>query len=565
MKPRIIVCCLGSTGYQIFCLLRQQGASVVGVGEHLVPGEETGIIVGDPRSAATLLAAGIRDADAIAIASDDDAVNLAILMQARLLNPKIRIITRLFNGSLGDRLDRTLPQHTSMSVSTLAAPIFAFAAMGSRAIGHLTLFNETWPIHEEYIDQRHPWNGRKLAELWEDPRRMLIYYLPQHPHIDLVSAVLTGKTLEVGDRLIVATQLSKRHNRRSWGRKFQESLGNWRRFQQQNQATTLALLALLLTILTATFTYTIVNTNTSFVDSLYFSVGMITGAGGNEAVAEHSPVPLKLFTALMMLVGAGAVGICYALLNDFILGSRLRQLWDTPEIPHRHHYIVCGLGDIGIKAIEQLHSNGYDVVVIDRDPNCRFLSTAQGLKIPVIQADATLPASLKAAHIEKAEAVLAVTSNDMTNLEIALTAKGVVPQLPLVVRSEDPRFALMVQQVFDFEHVLNPTEIAAPAFAAAAIGGRILGNGMTAGSLWVAIATLITPAHPFYHQTVQESAMKADFVPLYIQTPEKTIHGWELLETSLEVGDVLYLTIPGNKLELLWRTTPSKLISSSSS
>jgi voltage-gated potassium channel Kch len=226
---------------------------------------------------------------------------------------------------------------------------------------------------------------------------------------------------------------------------------------------------------------------------------------------------------------------------------------------------VCGLGDIGIKAIEQLHTNGYDVVVIDRDPNCRFLSTAQGLKIPIIQADATLPASLKAANIEKAEAVLAVTSNDMTNLEIALTAKGVVPQLPVVVRSEDPRFALMVQQVFDFERVLNPTEMAAPAFAAAAIGGRILGNGMTAGSLWVAIATLITPAHPFYHQTVKESAMKADFVPLYIQTQEGTVHGWKLLETSLDVGDVLYLTIPGNKLELLWRTTPSKLISSSSS
>jgi voltage-gated potassium channel Kch len=565
MKPRIIVCCLGSTGYQIFGLLRQQGASVVGIGESPIPGEEAGIIIGDPRSATTLLSAGIRDADAIAIASNDDAVNLAILMQARLLNPQIRIITRLFNGSLGDRLDRTLPQHTSMSVSTLAAPIFAFAAMGSRAIGQLTLFNETWPIHEEYIDAHHPWQGRKLEELWEDKRRMLIYYLPEHPDLDLVSAVLTGKTLEVGDRLIVATQLSKRYYQRSWGKKFQEAVRTWRRFQQQNQATTLALLALLLTILTATFTYTLTNTDTSFVDSLYFSVGMITGAGGNEAVAEQSAIPLKLFTAMMMLVGAGAVGICYALLNDFILGSRFRQLWDMPQIPDRHHYIVCGLGDIGIKAIEQLRGNGYDVVAIDRDANCRFLSTAQGLKIPVIQADATLPATLKAANLEKAEAVLAVTSNDMTNLEIALTAKGVVPQLPVVVRSEDPRFALMVQQVFDFERVLNPTEMAAPAFAAAAIGGRILGNGMTAGSLWVAIATLITPAHPFYHQMVKDSAMKADFVPLYIQTQNGTVHGWNLLETCLETGDVLYLTIPANKLELLWRSTPSQLISSSSS
>ena len=108
--------------------------------------------------------------------------------------------------------------------------------------------------------------------------------------------------------------------------------------------------------------------------------------------------------------------------------------------------------------------------------------------------------------------------------------------------------------------MLSPAELAAPAFAAAALGGRILGNGITANSLWVALATLITPAHPFCGQRVKEAAMKTDFVPLYLETNYQTIHGWDLLNTYLSAADVLYLTMPAMGLEQLWRTAPPQLI-----
>ena len=186
---------------------------------------------------------------------------------------------------------------------------------------------------------------------------------------------------------------------------------------------------------------------------------------------------------------------------------------------------------------------------------------ARSLKIPVIQGSASIPATLEAANIKQAAAVVAVTSNDMSNLEIALSAKGLAPKLPVVVRNQDSHFALMVQQVFEFESVLSSTELAAPAFAAAAIGGRILGNGMTADRLWVALGTLITPAHPFCGYRVQDAAMSADFVPLYVETKCQTIHGWDLLNCCLSAGDVLYLTMPANRLDRLWINT-SELIKS---
>ncbi|MGB5592983.1 MAG: NAD-binding protein [Crocosphaera sp.] len=554
MKPQIIVCGLGRTGYKIFRLLRRQGAAVVGVSDRLILGETSdNVVIGELGSPSTLAKAGIHHAHTLVLAANDDAVNLGVLTQARILNPKIRIINRLFNHTLGERLDQTLPHHITMSVAALAAPIFSFAALGNKAIGQLQLFNQIWPIQEVIIDENHPWLGLNLGELWECSSRMLIYYLPAQGELDLVSAVLQEKSLQLGDHLIIGTKLTTRSKRRFWWQKIVKAIANLKRYRPYVNPVIAVTLCLMGMIMAATFTYVAVNYNTSLVDALYFSVGMITGAGGQEQVAEKAPPSIKVFTAMMMIVGAAVIGVCYALLNDFILGSRLKQFWDVARVPTRNHYIVSGLGGIGIQIVRQLHEQGYEVVVIESDPNNRFLHSARSLGVPVILEDARVDETLKTANIEKAEGILVVTSNDMINLEIGLTAKAIAPHITIVLRSQEPQFGQSIQEVFEFETVLCPAELATPSFAAAALGGRILGNGMTEDLLWVALATLITPKHSFCGQTVKEAAMNGGFVPLYLERTPLTIHSWQLLDTSLQSGDVLYLTMPANELEQLWR------------
>ncbi|MBD2194217.1 MULTISPECIES: potassium channel family protein [Calothrix] len=561
MKPRIIVCGLGRTGYKVFRLLRQQGAFVVGIHHKPIPGESApDVIIGDLHTAATLTAAGIEQAHTLVIASSDDARNLAIMLQARVLNPHIRIINRFYNTSLAERLDQTLPNHLSMSVVGLAAPVFTFAALGNQAIGQIKLFQQTWPIQEEYIDENHPWLGHKLSELWEERSRMLIYYLPVKGKMNLVSALLSEQKLKVGDRIIVGIQPRVRSTRKSWVRKLLKVCTSLKQFQKHAQSVLVMAAVLLVIILLASLTYVSASLNISFVDALYFAVGMITGAGGNDKVVEFAPNSIKLFTVVMMLVGAGVIGIWYAMLTDFVLGNRFKQFWDAARIPQRHHYIVCGLSGIGVRIVQELHASGHEVVVIETDSNNRFVNTARGLGIPVIQGDASFRAILEASNINNAAAVLAVTSNDAINLEIALKAKGLSPSIPVIVHYADPDFAGMAQQVFDFDAVLSPAELAAPAFAAAALGGRILGNGITADSLWVAFATMITQVHPFCGEIVKDVAMSADFVPLYVETTHKTLHGWELLDTQLSPGDILYLTMPANRLYQLWRDERSQVM-----
>lgn len=551
--PPIIVYGLDSIGYRIFCLLRQQHASVVGVNAMPIPNEAE-IIVGNLQSIHTLRQAGIEMAQTIIITNNDDALNLDILLQVRVLNPRIRIINRLFNQSLGDRLDRTLPEHSTMSVAELSAPIFAFAAMGQVAIGHLQLFQQVWPIYEEFVHQDHPWCGRLIRELWDDRTLMFIHYLTSDAEMSLVEAMSLGRRLEEGDRLIIGTRPRVATHRVSLLETVKKGVRWIGQFQRHLRSALLVTLSLFLTIFIATVVYKSFGWDQStLVDALYFSVGMITGAGGNEDIAERSSALVKIFTVIMMLVGAGVIGIFYAFLNDFILGSRLRRFWDVARTPFKDHYIICGLGGIGIKIAHQLLSQGHKVAVIEQNADNRFLSMARSQQVPVIVADARLPLTLKTANIAQARSILAVTNDDMSNLEISLTAKELAPQVSVVVRSNHPTQASRMNQVFDFDAVLNPFEIAAPAFSAAALGGRVLGSGVTGNILWIALSLLITPAHPFCGDTVESIAIAADLVPLYLQTSTQQLHGWALLHTQLKPGDVLHLTIPAQNIERLWR------------
>ena len=561
MTPQIIVYGLDSIGYQIMCLLRQQEAAVIGVNQYPIPGEAE-IVVGDLLLADTLRRAQVETAQTIIIANNDDAINLELLLQARLLNPRIKIINRLFNQSLGDRLDRTLPHHSTMSVAELSAPIFAFAAMGQVAIGHLRLFQGIWPIYEEHIHEDHPWCNCLIQDLWSDRARMFIHYLTSDTEISLVEAMSTGRRLQAGDRLIIGTRPKVATQRASLIERLKKSLIWLEQFQRHLRSGLLVTLLLFLTIAIATSAYVAFGWNQgTLVDALYFSVGMITGAGGNEDIAEKSSAAVKVFTAVMMLLGAGVIGVFYALLNDLVLGTRLRSFWEVTRVPQKGHYVICGLGGTGLKVAQQLVSQGHKVVVIERDENSRFLSMAHAQQIPVIRSDASLPVTLEAANIERANALIAVTSDDMSNLEISLTAKELVPSLPIVVRSSKLSLAGRMDQIFDFTAVLNPFDVAAPAFAAAALGGRVLGSGVTGEILWIALSLLITPAHPFCHQTVQAIAIEADLVPLYLQTSrQRQLHGWDLLEARLKPGDVLHLTIPAKNVERLWRTSNEKVV-----
>lgn len=83
--------------------------------------------------------------------------------------------------------------------------------------------------------------------------------------------------------------------------------------------------------------------------------------------------------------------------------------------------------------------------------------------------------ALEQAGVRDCRAVLLVTTHEQVNLEAALTARVLNPSVRLVVRSDKQNLNdLLAQQLPDFI-AFEPTQLAAPAFALAALGEELLG------------------------------------------------------------------------------------------
>jgi voltage-gated potassium channel len=111
-------------------------------------------------------------------------------------------------------------------------------------------------------------------------------------------------------------------------------------------------------------------------------------------------------------------------------------------------------------------------MVIELKPNADMVSTVRELRIPVIHDDATRPATLEAAGIQRARTIILATQNDSLNLQIAVKARSLNQDIQVVIRIFDADFAQSLREQFGFI-ALSSTGMAAPVFAAAAAGADV--------------------------------------------------------------------------------------------
>src|SRR5207244_5519561 len=98
--------------------------------------------------------------------------------------------------------------------------------------------------------------------------------------------------------------------------------------------------------------------------------------------------------------------------------------------------------------------------------------------------------------IHEAQAVLAVTDQDLVNIEIALDAKRLHPDIPVVIRLFEQNLARQLEATFDIRRALAMSALAAPVFAAAALGERIINSFTLEGSWYVMGRLTLDPASP---------------------------------------------------------------------
>jgi len=146
-------------------------------------------------------------------------------------------------------------------------------------------------------------------------------------------------------------------------------------------------------------------------------------------------------------------------------GTR-REVWSSIMTDQlRDHIVVCGLGHVGYRVVQELRRLGEDIVAIEQRADAVFVEPIQKQGIPVHIGNARHDDLLEKVGIARAKAVVVATSDDLANLEIAIDAKRMNPDIRVVMRMFDQRLAHKVGGALELDESFSTSSLAAPLIA----------------------------------------------------------------------------------------------------
>ena len=180
-------------------------------------------------------------------------------------------------------------------------------------------------------------------------------------------------------------------------------------------------------------------------DCAYMTVISLTTVGYGEVLPGIENVPYaRAFTAGLLVLGAGIALYFVSVLTTFLVEGEFLQLQRKRRMIKQiknmsDHIIVCGVGGTGSHVVEELIKSKWPFVAIDTDEDrLNRRQEAHGEKFICMHGDATDDAVLVEACIKRAYGVVASLPDDMGNLYIVVTARGLNPELRIVAKAMDP-------------------------------------------------------------------------------------------------------------------------------
>jgi Trk K+ transport system NAD-binding subunit len=246
-------------------------------------------------------------------------------------------------------------------------------------------------------------------------------------------------------------------------------------------------------------------------------------------------------------------------LQNAVAGEPLPLQHPTPEF---NRVIVCGLGKVGYRVVERLsrlNPRPEIVAVYLDDDQSSFLERVEGLPgVTTVQGDARDEETLRRAGLDRAYAVAAVTSDDLTNLQTALAARSLRPDVHVVVRVFSDALAEELNSAFEIHTTYSTSNLASPTLAAAAVLTGLKDGGVdrafTVGrKIFSSDDFTAEPGGLLAGHTVEEIrtrhqllvlALERDGTPRLLPPPE----------TRIGAGDRGVLVAPLEALEKLART-----------
>ena len=483
-----------------------------------------------------LLEAGVANAITILTLSGDDERNLSVALRARMLNPQIRVVLRQFGTKIGRKIEQNLPDSTVLSPAALSAATYAGAALDPGCF-----FGLRFPdaVDGAFVGFTHGLAGElDVADhtVAEAEERLKLRIVSLGERREPVPDAL----IDAADRIVAFGPVCERRPTDAPERVAQKRPAYTRRTLAGSAIEALVRVNPILRTIAigAVLFYSIAlvffhfGLHLTWPGSAFDVVEAMTSTGfGDASVVQRGAT--VILGAMVVMVGGT---IFTSIFIGYVSAAITRAQWVAQQglrrIRARNHVVVCGGGRIGSAVVNLLTEAGKHVVVIDSHPDPTLVRRARESSIDLLTGDATNEDVLALCDVPHAAAVVVLTNSDPGNLEIALGARALRADVPLVVRMENRTFAQATARLFGIA-TFSPAELSAPAFAGLARFPGTLGRVSYAGE---------------EHTIVQRwggsgaTPPTADAVPLCVWRGRRVllVHGI----AEIEAGDTAIYALP---------------------
>ncbi len=171
-----------------------------------------------------------------------------------------------------------------------------------------------------------------------------------------------------------------------------------------------------------------------FFRAIYTATKTIVTVGPNPHV-DDGPVWFQVFSSGMMLAGLAFTALFTAGLVNRLMDRRLVGLVGRRVAPRGDHVIVVGLGQVGLRLCLLLRELGTPVLAIEVNRDADYIDRAKEQGIPVVIGRGGSMHLLRRLSTSRARALAAVTSDEIENIAIVVSALSCREDLRTLLRA----------------------------------------------------------------------------------------------------------------------------------
>ena len=204
-----------------------------------------------------------------------------------------------------------------------------------------------------------------------------------------------------------------------------------------------------------------------FFHAFYFVSYMATTIGFGEIPYAFSDAQRMWVTWCVyatVIVWLYSIGSLIALLQDKALRRAMEERLFSRRVDRINEpfYLVCGYGQTGSGLVRALTDHNQRAVVIDNNPERIDLLKLENLRefVPALRADVRRPDNLLLGGLRSRHCagVLALTSDNEVNLKVAIAAKLMQPNAPVICRADSKAVEANMAS-FNTDYIYDPFDI----------------------------------------------------------------------------------------------------------